>query len=141
MLDISKPSLRACPTDIGNAEGQDRPLVRNGWYARNRRRLLFLAVLIVLVAAAGTGAWGLLFRPATAHTATLQRDVPVQVFGLGTVEARVTSQIGFKVAGVLADLRADVGDRVAKGAVLARLDNREQCADCSASTHSDSREQ
>ncbi len=50
----------------------------------------------------------------------------VQVFGLGTVEARVTSKIGFKVAGVLVDLRADVGDRVAKGAVLARLDDREQ---------------
>ena len=52
----------------------------------------------------------------------------VQVFGLGTVEARVTSKVGFKVSGVLVDLRADVGDRVAKGAVLARLDDREQSA-------------
>ena len=52
----------------------------------------------------------------------------VQVFGLGTVEARVTSKIGFKVSGVLVELRADVGDRVAKGAVLARLDDREQRA-------------
>ena len=50
------------------------------------------------------------------------------VFGLGTVEARVTSKIGFKVSGVLVELRADVGDRVAKGAVLARLDDREQRA-------------
>ncbi|WP_322791174.1 efflux RND transporter periplasmic adaptor subunit, partial [Mesorhizobium tianshanense] len=54
--------------------------------------------------------------------------MPVQVFGLGTVEARVTSRIGFKVSGVLVDLRADVGKRVAKGAVLARLDDREQSA-------------
>ena len=54
--------------------------------------------------------------------------MPVQVFGLGTVEARVTSKVGFKVSGVLVDLRADVGDRVAKGAVLARLDDREQSA-------------
>ncbi len=52
----------------------------------------------------------------------------MQVFGLGTVEARVTSQVGFKVAGVLVDLRADVGQRVAKGTVLARLDDREQRA-------------
>ena len=58
----------------------------------------------------------------------VQRDVAVEVFGLGTVEARVTSKIGFKVSGVLVDLRADVGDRVAKGAVLARLDDREQSA-------------
>ncbi len=52
----------------------------------------------------------------------------VDVFGLGTVEARVTSKIGFKVSGVLVELHADVGDRVAKGAVLARLDDREQTA-------------
>jgi HlyD family secretion protein len=36
--------------------------------------------------------------------------------------------VGFKVSGVLVDLRADVGDRVAKGKVLARLDDREQSA-------------
>ena len=36
------------------------------------------------------------------------------------------SKVGFKVAGVLTDLLADQGDCVAKGAVLARLDTREQ---------------
>ena len=60
------------------------------------------------------------------RSAAVQRDVAVEVFGLGTVEARVTSKIGFKVSGVLVELRADVGDRVVKGAVLARLDDREQ---------------
>jgi HlyD family secretion protein len=58
----------------------------------------------------------------------VERDVPVQVFGLGTVEARIQSKVGFKVSGVLLDLRADVGDCVSKGAVLARLDDREQSA-------------
>lgn len=72
--------------------------------------------------------WSAYLRPIDVQIAAAQRDVPVQVFGLGTVEARVTSQIGFKVAGVLVDLRADVGDRVAKGTVLARLDDREQKA-------------
>ena len=67
-------------------------------------------------------------RPIKVQVAHVERDVPVQVFGLGTVEARVTSKVGFKVSGVLVDLRADVGDRVAKGAVLARLDDREQSA-------------
>ena len=60
--------------------------------------------------------------------ARVERDVPVQVFGLGTVEARVQSKIGFKVSGVLLDLAADVGDCVAKGAVLARLNSREEGA-------------
>jgi HlyD family secretion protein len=68
------------------------------------------------------------FRPIDVQVARLGRDVPVQVFGLGTVEARVTSKVGFKVAGVLIDLQADVGDRVSKGAVLARIDGREQRA-------------
>jgi HlyD family secretion protein len=40
----------------------------------------------------------------------------------------VASKVGFKVAGVLTELKADVGDRVKKGAVLARLDDREQAA-------------
>jgi len=62
------------------------------------------------------------------RVAAAVHDVPVQVFGLGTVEARVTSQVGFTISGVLIDLRADVGDHVANGTVLARLDDREQRA-------------
>jgi HlyD family secretion protein len=70
----------------------------------------------------------LFFRPIKVQVSQIERDVPVQVFGLGTVEARVTSKVGFKVSGVLVELTADVGDRVAKEAVLARLDDREQRA-------------
>jgi HlyD family secretion protein len=81
-----------------------------------------------VVAAAGLGAWTLFLQSITVQVAHLQSAVPVQVFGLGTVEARVSSQVGFKISGVLVDLGADVGDRVAKGAVLARLDDREQRA-------------
>ncbi len=94
----------------------------------SRGRLFLIAILLVLVAGAGAGAWSLFFRPVSVQVAQSERNVSVQVFGLGTVEARVTSKIGFKVSGVLVDLRADVGDRVAKGAVLARLDDREQSA-------------
>jgi HlyD family secretion protein len=64
----------------------------------------------------------------TVEVAHAERDVAVRVFGLGTVEARVQSKIGFKVAGVLAELVADVDDHVATGALLARLDSREQAA-------------
>jgi HlyD family secretion protein len=89
-------------------------------------------ILIFLVALVGVGVlfgiWSLYLRPVTVQVGAVERNVAVDVFGLGTVEARVTSKVGFKVSGVLVDLRADVGNRVAKGAVLARLDDREQSA-------------
>jgi HlyD family secretion protein len=89
---------------------------------------LLVAITFILVIVAAVGAWALLLRPVRVQVAQSEKNVVIQVFGLGTVEARVTSKIGFKVSGVLMDLRADVGDRVAKGAVLARLDDREQTA-------------
>lgn len=52
--------------------------------------------------------------------------MPVRVFGLGTVEARVLSKIGFEVGAALVELAADHGDRVAKGQVMARLSAGEQ---------------
>ena len=92
------------------------------------KRLILTGVAVAIGAGILFGAWSAYFRTIQVQVATIQRDVPVEVFGLGTVEARVTSKIGFKVSGVLVELRADVGDRVAKGAVLARLDDREQTA-------------
>ena len=96
--------------------------------ALSGKRLALLAILLSVVVAVGAGAWVLFFSPVNVQVSQVERDVPVQVFGLGTVEARVTSKVGFKVSGVLVELGADVGDRVAKGAVLARLDDREQRA-------------
>ena len=93
-------------------------------------RKRFILAAVVLAAGAGVlfGAWSQYLRPVKVQVGAVQRDVAVEVFGLGTVEARVTSKIGFKVSGVLVELHADVGDRVPKGAVLARLDDREQAA-------------
>ena len=93
----------------------------------SRRHLLFIVVLIA-AAALGVSAWMLVLRPINVQVQGAERNVAVQVFGLGTVEARVTSKVGFKVSGVLLELRADVGHRVPKGEVLARLDDREQSA-------------
>ncbi len=94
----------------------------------SRGRLVTISAVLALVVAAGAIAWIVLFRALDVQVSQPERDVLVQVFGLGTVEARVTSKVGFKVAGVLVELRADVGDRVTKGTVLARLDDREQAA-------------
>jgi HlyD family secretion protein len=65
-------------------------------------------------------------RPLTVDVATVEGNVPIRVFGLGTVEARVLSKIGFEVGATLAELKADHGDRVTKGQVLAHLSSGEQ---------------
>ena len=88
-------------------------------------RPLFL-LPVLLAGALGLAAWYRLVRPVTVQVATPATDVPVEVYGLGTVEARVLSRIGFEVIGTLAELHADQLDAVARGAVLARLDHREQ---------------
>jgi HlyD family secretion protein len=60
------------------------------------------------------------------EVAVVETNLPVRVFGLGTVEARVLSKIGFEVSATLAELKADHGDRVSKGQVLAHLSTGEQ---------------
>lgn len=42
----------------------------------------------------------------------MQRDVPIQAFGLGTVEAKVVSRVDFEVSSTLVDLRADFVDGI-----------------------------
>jgi HlyD family secretion protein len=65
-------------------------------------------------------------RPITVQVASIEEDVTIRVFGLGTVEARVLSKIGFEIGATLVELNADHGDRVAKGEILARLNTGEQ---------------
>lgn len=83
---------------------------------------LLVAALIGLVVFL---AWQALLQPLTVSVAPVASGVREEVFGLGTVGARVQSNIGFKVAGVLAALNADQGDRVKAGQVLAHLDARD----------------
>jgi HlyD family secretion protein len=81
------------------------------------------AVALVAVVALAAYTWT---RPLTVTVAPLERDVPIQVFGLGTVEAQSVSRIGFETAGTLVTLNADHGDTVKAGALLGRLQSREQ---------------
>jgi HlyD family secretion protein len=91
----------------------------------SRRTLLGLLVVILLAAGGALHIWTKHLRPLTVQVAPAATALPLQVFGLGTVGARVQSTVGFKVAGVLVALNADAGDHVAAGAVLARLDARD----------------
>lgn len=78
-----------------------------------------LAAILAIVAVVNN-------RPVRVDAASVERDVAVRVFGLGTVEARVMSKIGFEVGATLVELNADHGDRAAKGQLLARLSFGEQ---------------
>ncbi len=67
-------------------------------------------------------------RPLSVVIATAEQNVEVTVYGLGTVEAKILSSIGFEVGAALSKLDADQGDTVKKSAVLARLYSAEQQA-------------
>jgi HlyD family secretion protein len=115
--------------NIGNRlKHYELPIVPNQARSMSRKQIAILAIVLAVVAGGALSAWAAFLRPITVQVARVEHDVPVQVFGLGTVEARVTSKVGFKVSGVLIDVRADVGDHIAKGVVLAQLDDREQRA-------------
>lgn len=85
-------------------------------------------VLAALAALAAIAAGVLVYanRPIAVQVVSVEKDVPVRVFGLGTVEARVLSKVGFEVGATLIELKVDHGDRVTKGDVLARLNSGEQ---------------
>lgn len=89
-----------------------------------RKRILLLLLALPVAAAVIMGARSL--KPVEVVALKNETDLPVQVYGLGTIEAHTISRIGFKVSGTLVELNADHGDRAGKGEVLALLDSAEQ---------------
>ncbi|MEZ5855701.1 MAG: efflux RND transporter periplasmic adaptor subunit [Hyphomicrobiaceae bacterium] len=83
-------------------------------------------VVAAAIAAIGLAALFFQSRPVSVRVTAVERNVPVRVFGLGTVEARVLSRIGFEVGATLSELKVDHGDHVKQGQVLARLSLGEQ---------------
>lgn len=121
MNDSGAPS--ATPKHKG---GEQRQM---GWFAGAvlrrpavRYALAAAGILAAIVAASAV----INNRPIPVEVARVEHDVPVRVFGLGTVEARVLSKVGFEVGATLVELSADHGDRVSEGQVLARLAAGEQ---------------
>ncbi|MHA1537299.1 MAG: efflux RND transporter periplasmic adaptor subunit [Alphaproteobacteria bacterium] len=85
--------------------------------------------LFIALALAGVVAVVIVFlnmRPVNVTLVRAEQNVTIRVFGLGTIEARVVSKIGFEVGAAIVELKADHGDRVRKGEVLARLYSVEQ---------------
>lgn len=88
-------------------------------------RRIWLSGLLLTAAVAA----GFLFfteRPLTVAIVQPEHDVALRIYGLGTVEARILSRVGFEVGAALTSLAADAGDSVAKGQELAILHSAEQ---------------
>ncbi|WP_413872218.1 efflux RND transporter periplasmic adaptor subunit [Albidovulum sp.] len=81
---------------------------------------------ILLAAAVTVGFLFFTERPLTVAVVQPEHDVDLRIYGLGTVEARILSRVGFEVGAALTSLAADVGDRVARGQELAVLHSAEQ---------------
>ena len=81
---------------------------------------------IVLALAVGAGFLFFTERPLAVTVVQPERDVALRIYGLGTVEARILSRVGFEVGAALTSLAADAGDSVAKGQELAVLHSAEQ---------------
>ncbi len=88
--------------------------------ATGRARTSLLIAAAGLAAAAAV-AWHWLGPVSVATTQPVQGTAIEAVYGTGIVEPEVMVAITPKVSGHLVELRVDEGDRVAKGAVLARL--------------------
>lgn len=114
------PPLPAAPPPAAPT----KPAARPAPPARSRRRLGFAAGALVVAVAVIAGLYLLVGRPLPVTIAGPERDVAIEVYGLGSVEGRHVAAIGFEVAGTLRALHADQGDRVAAGTVLAELDSR-----------------
>ena len=120
------PKQNLSPLEGPSSGVGNLPVAPNAQPPRSRWRgvLLFVAA-IALVAGAGFVVWSKIGKPVLVQTAASVANVREQVFGLGTVGARVVSNVGFKVSGVLVDLATDQGDHIRAGATIARLDARD----------------
>ena len=88
-----------------------------------RRTWILGAVALVGLAAAG---WFLTERPLTVTVVVAETGVPLRLYGLGSVEARILSRVGFEVGAALVSVSADAGDAVKAGQELAALHPAEQ---------------
>ncbi len=113
----------------GAGSASKPPASQSSWPSVLRRpvaRYALLGALVVGLAFAAVTVFN--NRPISVEVASIEPNVPIRVFGLGTVEARVLSKVGFEVGATLVEVAVDHGDRVTKGQVLARLATGEQDA-------------
>lgn len=88
--------------------------------AKKKKYLLWPALAI----AGGIALKATLLAPPQVRVVGVEkRDLTAQVYGNGTVEAKVVVAVSSKITGRIVELYADQGDRVQRGRLLARLEN------------------
>ena len=91
---------------------------------RKIRKKHFLALVGVLIL--GLVLRFTVFAPPKVQVVRLtQRDLVTQVYGNGTVEAKVVVNIASRITGRIVEVHADQGDMVKRGQLLAKLDATE----------------
>ncbi|HXH03210.1 MAG TPA: efflux RND transporter periplasmic adaptor subunit [Candidatus Competibacteraceae bacterium] len=85
-----------------------------------------IALAVLLAGGLSGMSYQRLLAPLPVTPAPVEAQIAVEVYGLGTVEARTLVRTGFQVLGTLAEVRVDQHDRVRAGEILAVLDSREQ---------------
>jgi len=88
--------------------------------AKKKKYLIWAAAL---VAVAIVLKMTLLAPPKVKVVNVEKRDLTAQVYGNGTVEAKVVVGVSSKITGRIVELLADQGDLVKRGQLLARLEN------------------
>jgi HlyD family secretion protein len=90
--------------------------------AKKRRLLVWPALLAAVVVLLKLT----LLAPPRIETVTLvKRDLTSQVYGNGTVEAKVVVGVSSKITGRIVELYADQGDLVKRGQLLAKLEDQD----------------
>lgn len=88
--------------------------------ARKKGYLIWLLVVV----AGGIALKMTLFAPPMVKVVTAEkRDLTAQVYGNGTVEAKVVVGVSSKITGRIVELYADQGDQVKRGQLLAKLES------------------
>ena len=127
------PSGSAARSQFGTPSGEPgRELTRrrSRTRSRKRRRVLLLCVCVV-VAGAGVAVWrwwdgsdASAADSATAATKVVRRDFTSSVLATGAVKPQVGAEVrvGARITGKVVRLRANIGDSVQKGQVIAELE-------------------
>jgi HlyD family secretion protein len=93
--------------------------------SRTAKLAIASAIAVGVVAA---GYYWRTTREIAVRIVPVEAGVEVRIFGIGNVEAQLVSKVGFQISGKLVKIRADQGDLVKAGTLLAKLEDSVQRA-------------